>query len=127
MPTKETTLVAPHVRSDYWQNTAAWDIYKFLKARQTVQTPENRAKSPVTVEVCLADLSTDPAISDEDVAEVSQTLPASTFQVLHRAKASIHQSKLPMCYNWHYAMGEEIQPGPVDEAPLLEAGVAAGL
>lgn len=86
MPTKETTLVAPHVRSDYWQNTAAWDIYKFLKARQTVQTPENRAKSPVTVEVCLADLSTDPAISDEDVAEVSQTLPAQHLPSVAQSK-----------------------------------------
>lgn len=67
-----TTPVGPHVRSDYWQNTAAWDVYRLLKARENGPL-EN--KSPDTPEVCLADLSKDPPILDEVtlVAEVSPT------------------------------------------------------
>ncbi|KAH8028578.1 hypothetical protein HPB51_017704 [Rhipicephalus microplus] len=87
-PPKEATLVTPHVRSDYWRNTAAWDIYKVLKARQNGSTPGNRDKSPVAVEVRLTDISTDRAVLDEDVAQASQAPPVQCLP-------SVVQSKQP--------------------------------
>ncbi|XP_075722017.1 uncharacterized protein LOC119167684 isoform X2 [Rhipicephalus microplus] len=118
-PPKEATLVTPHVRSDYWRNTAAWDIYKVLKARQNGSTPGNRDKSPVAVEVRLTDISTDRAVLDEDVAQASQAPPVQCLP-------SVVQSKQPAFIEASSMQREQTVelcnlrcPKAIDETPQL--------
>ncbi|XP_065282579.2 uncharacterized protein [Dermacentor albipictus] len=102
---EETTvaLVTPNVRRDYWQNTAAWDIYKLLQARRSgvtlavteAQGQEQSEGMPWGVTAGCNPASTEEPSTFNDDASVEKA-SCSLHHLAHRlAHPSVAQSKSP--------------------------------
>lgn len=109
MSAEETTvaLVTPNVRRDYWQNTAAWDIYKLLQARQNGVMPAvlegegmphgvTAARNPASLE--------DEEASGEASCSLPRPAQCSAFPSVAQSKSSavvaassVHQSSCEPC------------------------------